>query len=64
MGAMAWSVAMLLGNQEAPRSILASGTSICGGLVMKIFSTAILPLPLIQEEHLSVNGEMTCPNNW
>ena len=36
-GTIAWSVAMLLGNQEAPRSILASGTSFCEDLVMKLF---------------------------
>ena len=36
-GTIAWSVAMLLGNQEAPRSILASGTSFREDLVMKIF---------------------------
>ena len=35
-GAIARSVAMSLGNQEAPRSILASGTSFCEDLVMKI----------------------------
>ena len=27
-------------------------------------STAILPLPLIQEEHLSVNGERMCTRYW
>ena len=32
-------------------------TSFREDLVMKIFSTAILPLPLNKEEHLSVNGE-------
>ena len=36
-GAIAGSVAMSLGNQEAPRSILASGTSFREDLVMKIF---------------------------
>ena len=36
-GAIARSVAMLLGNQEAPRSILASSTSFREDLVMKIF---------------------------
>ena len=36
-GAIARSVAMSLGNQGAPRSILASGTSFCEDLVMKIF---------------------------
>ena len=27
-------------------------------------STAILPLPLIQEEYLPVNSEMMCAKNW
>ena len=36
-GAIAWSVAMSLGNQEAPRTILASGTSFHEDLVMKLF---------------------------
>ena len=40
-GAIAWLVAMSLGNEEAPRSILASGTSFGTSfredLVMKIF---------------------------
>ena len=27
-------------------------------------STAILPLPLIQEELLSVTGERMCPKYW
>ena len=58
-GAIARSVAVSLGNQEAPRSILASGTSFREDLVMKIF-----PLPLIQEEHLSVNGEKMCAKYW
>ena len=35
--AIAWSVAMLLGNQEAQRSILASGTSFREDLFMKLF---------------------------
>ena len=36
-GAIARSVAMSLGNQEAPRSILASRTSFHEDLVMKLF---------------------------
>ena len=36
-GAIAQSVAMSLGNQEAPRSILTSGTSFLEDLVMKLF---------------------------
>ena len=37
LGAIARSVAMSLGNQEAPRSILASGLSFCEDLVKKLF---------------------------
>ena len=56
-GAIARSVAMSLGNQEAPGSILTSGISF-----MKIWV-------LIQEEQLSVNGEKMCakycvPASW
>ena len=36
-GGIVRSVAMSLGNQEAPRSILASGTSFREDLVMKLF---------------------------
>ena len=61
LGAIARSVAMSLGNQEAPRSILAFGTFFREDLVI---STAILPLPLIQEEHLSVNGERMGAKYW
>ena len=31
---------------------------------MKKTSTAILPLPLIQEEQLSVTGERMCTKYW
>ena len=58
------SIVMSLGNQEAPQSILASGTSFCEDLFMKIFFTALLPLPLIQEEHLSVNGKKMGAKYW
>ena len=37
LGAIARSVAMSLGNEEAPRSILASDTSFREDLVMKLF---------------------------
>ena len=37
--------------------ILASGTSFCEDL-------AIFPLPLIQEEPLSINGEKMCTYYW
>ena len=56
---IARSVAMSLGNQKAPRSILASGTS-----GRENISTVILPLSLIQEEHLSVNGERMGAEYW
>ena len=56
-GAVARSEASPLGMQAAPSSIPTSGTFFRGDLVMKKNSTAILPLPLIQEEQLSVTGE-------
>ena len=56
-GATARSVGMSLGNQGAPRSILASGTSFCEDISMAI-------LPLIQEEHLSVNCERMGDKYW
>ena len=55
---------MSFGNQEAPLSILASGTSFREDLVMKSISTAILPLPLIQEGHLSVNDKRMGAKYW
>ena len=55
---------MSFGNEEAPRSILASGTSFREEFGQEIISTAILPLPLIQEEQLSVNGERMCAKYW
>ena len=54
---------MSLGNQEAPRWIRASGTSFREDLFgHENISTTILPLPLYQEEHLSVNGELSTGN--
>ena len=61
-GVIARSVAMSLGNQEARRSIFTSGTSLRFG--QENISTAILPLPLIQEEHLSINGENMGAKYW
>ena len=43
------SVAMWLGNQEAPRSILASGTSFREDLVMKIFLWPFSLFPLVKK---------------
>ena len=64
LGAIAQSVAMSLGNQEAPQSILASSTSFREDFGHENISTAILSLPLIQEEHLSVNGKKMCTLYW
>ena len=61
-GAIARSVAMSLGNQEAPRSFLWHIFSL--RFSHENISTTILPLPPIQEEHLSVNGEMVCAKSW
>ena len=43
--------------QAASSSILMSGTFFCEDFGHENISTAILPLPLIQEEQLSVTGE-------
>ena len=59
-GAVARSEASSLGMQAAPSSIPTSGTFFRRDLVMKNISTDILPLPLIQEEQLSVTGEKEC----
>ena len=58
-GAKARSVAMSLGDQEAPRSILASGTSFREDLVMKLFLR-----PFILFRWLSVIGERMCAKYW
>ena len=55
-GTVALSVTTSLGKQEAPRSILSSGTFFREDLVMKIFLRPFFLL-LIQEEQLSVNGK-------
>ena len=52
-GEVARSEANSHGMQAAPSSITTSGTFFRGDLVMKNISTAVLPLPLIQEEQLS-----------
>ena len=57
-GAVARSAACPLGIQAAPSSILTSSTFFRFG--HEIISTAILSLPLIQEEQLSVTGERIC----
>ena len=63
-GAVVRSEASSLGMQAAPSLIPTSGTFFRGDLVMKTFSTAILPLLLIQEEQLSVTGERLCTKYW
>ena len=63
-GAVARSEACSLGMQMAPSLIPTSGTFFHGDLVMKNISTAIFPLPLIQEEQLSVTGERMCTKYW
>ena len=63
-GAVARSEASSLGMQAAPNLIPTSGTFFRGDLVMKTFSTAFLPLQLIQEEQLSVTRERMCTKYW
>ena len=60
-GTVAQSEACPLGMQAVPSSIPTSGTFFHGECHENI-STAILPLPLIQEEQLSVTGERMCTN--
>ena len=57
-GAVARSEACPLGIQAAPNSFLTSSTFFRFG--HEIISTAILPIPLVQEEQLSVTGERMC----
>ena len=64
LGAVAWLEACPIGMQAAPSSIPMPGTFFPGDLVMKKKSTTILPLPLIQEEQLSVTGERMCTKYW
>ena len=59
-GAVARLEACWLGMQVALSSIPTSGTFFRGDLVMKTF----LPLPLIEEEQLSVTGERMCTKYW
>ena len=63
-GTVARSEACPLDMQAAPSSIPTSGTFLRGDSVMKKISTAILPLPLIQEEQLSVTGERISTKYW
>ena len=63
-GAVARSEVSSLGMQAAPSLIPTSGTFFHGDFGHKNISTAILPLPLIQEEQLSVTGERMCTKYW
>ena len=62
--AVARAEACPLGMQAALSFIPTSGTNFRGDLVMKKMFTAILPLPLIQEEQLSITGERMCTKYW
>ena len=64
LGTVARSEASSLGMQAAPSSIPTSGTFFSWRLGHENISTAILPLPLIQEEQLSVTGERMCTKYW
>ena len=61
-GAVARSEASSLGMQAARSSIPTHILS--RRLGHENISTAILPLPLIQEEQLSVTGERMCTKYW
>ena len=65
-GAVARSEACSLGIQAAPSSIPTSPRPAHSfwRLGHENISTAILPLPLIQEEQLSVTGERMCTKYW
>ena len=68
-GAVARSEASSLGMQAALSSIPTSGTFFVRHILSwrlghENISTAILPLPLIQEEQLSVTGERMCTKYW
>ena len=56
LGAVAWSEVCPLGIKVAPSLIPMSGILFRRDLVLKKISMAILPLPLIQKEQLSVTG--------
>ena len=55
---------MPLGMQAVQRSIPTSCAFLCEDIGHENISTAILPLPLIQEEQLSVNGERMYTKYW
>ena len=57
MDTVAWLKEVLLGVKKVIRSILVSGTFFSEDLAMKEIYLAFLPLLLIQEEQLFVNGD-------
>ena len=63
-GAVARSEASSLGMQAAPSSMPDVRHILSWRLGHENISTAILPLPLIQEEQLSVTGERMCTKYW
>ena len=63
-GTVAQSDARSTGDQEGVSSRLRSGNILSLRLIMKIFSTVILSLPLIQERKLSVTCERMCIEYW
>ena len=64
LGAVARSEASSLGMQAAPEFDPHVRHILSWRLGHENISTAILPLPLIQEEKLSVTGERMCTKNW
>ena len=63
-GAVAGSEACRLGMQAAPEFDPHVRHILLWRLDHEKISTAILPLPLIQEEQLSVTGERKCIKYW
>ena len=63
-GAVARSEASSLGMQAAPEFDPHIWHILSWKLGHENISTAILPLPLIQEEQLSVTGERMCTKYW
>ena len=63
-GAVARSEANSLGMQAAPEFDPHVRHIFSWRLGHENISTAILPLPLIQEEQLSVTGERMCTKYW
>ena len=64
LGTVAWLEASSLGMQAAPEFDPYVRHILSWRLGHENISTAILPLPLIQEEQLSVTGERMCTKYW